>query len=542
MSIIFALIIASMFAIRYSVKIERTIAPAMLLQMIILYISGIIFDFRIGVSLCLLLVAVCVVYLFVSLVKSKRRVWAVLITPGSVSFIILIAYYLVVSLGYNLQYESEFYNHGLIVKYLYNYMDFPQMVGNGVLFSNSPSMVSVWCMFMTIFWLGYSEGMMLIGVMSLYVALLLPLFDNVHGFKDWKKAMLICFFIVTIPHAIAYGEMASAISICPDVIYGLIVGNLLISCLKYCENKSLMKKTEIILMIVWLLLPVLYYVFDGGASAFKYNDVINDNLGSIWASFISINVFYVGYVIKIQAVMVLVILMVVILMFAGFQKVSQNAQMIGLMPKVAIGLIFAYFLAEFIAATTKPAIESLQKYNQGRIATIIICAILMMVLYVGLGYKNGYWGYVITFCFLLTFSNVVAIFPIVESDNDENIFYAIEDYDFEVGDKVYLVDTDILNSNCQAKFYYEVMPATANYGDVSYTWYPDDNAELVRYSADEVITFLAEGGYNYVYLKNVDESFYDSYSELFGGEDKIEVNHLYKVVYEGDKIELILQN
>jgi hypothetical protein len=111
-------------------------------------------------------------------------------------------------------------------------------------------------------------------------------------------------------------------------------------------------------------------------------------------------------------------------------------------------------------------------------------------------------------------------------------FYALDGFEFEFGDKVFLMDVNKEAYDLFEEFYYEAAPAKIGSG----TWYIEYMGD--KYTIEQVSQKLIDGGYNYVYIENLGPDFKEYYADLFTDPSTIDNNHIYSVKAEGNSVKL----
>lgn len=152
------------------------------------------------------------------------------------------------------------------------------------------------------------------------------------------------------------------------------------------------------------------------------------------------------------------------------------------------------------------------------------------------GDLNGNRALILLFSMMLFFDCGSIVVNLVEKTSEHH-FYAIEGIDFEFGDKIYLMDTNVENLNLNADFYYQVAPASSSGG----SWYKDGFLSE-KMSVEEVSEKLIKGEFNYVYIENLGPDYKGFYDELFADPADIDNNHLYSVNVTEGMVSLVLVN
>jgi hypothetical protein len=133
---------------------------------------------------------------------------------------------------------------------------------------------------------------------------------------------------------------------------------------------------------------------------------------------------------------------------------------------------------------------------------------------------------------LLSFFNCSAALVSLVEKPEGHYFYALDGFEFEFGDKVFLMDVNKEAYDLFEEFYYEAAPAKIGSG----TWYIEYMGD--KYTIEQVSRKLIDGGYNYVYIENLGPDFKEYYADLFTDPSTIDNNHIYSVKAEGNSVKL----
>lgn len=135
---------------------------------------------------------------------------------------------------------------------------------------------------------------------------------------------------------------------------------------------------------------------------------------------------------------------------------------------------------------------------------------------------------------MLSFFNCSTVLVNLFDKPKEHYFYALDGFEFELGDKVYLMDINKEGYDLFEEMYYEAAPAEVASG----TWYIDYMGE--KYTPQQVADRLIKGGYNYLYIENMSPDFREYYGELFENPEDMNDNHLYSINVDGNNVTMEL--
>ncbi len=121
---------------------------------------------------------------------------------------------------------------------------------------------------------------------------------------------------------------------------------------------------------------------------------------------------------------------------------------------------------------------------------------------------------------------------------EEDVFYGLENVELSFDDTICYVDVrDHYGPDWLYRFLYANYPVQVVTGP-SWTWYEEDNLYTTRVSIDAIQDYLQDTDCDYVYIQNTDEGFKEFYAELFENAEDIENNRLYRIVEDGEGIQL----
>lgn len=121
---------------------------------------------------------------------------------------------------------------------------------------------------------------------------------------------------------------------------------------------------------------------------------------------------------------------------------------------------------------------------------------------------------------------------------EEDTFYGLEHVEFSFDDTICYVDVrEHYSQDWLYRFLYASYPVQVVTGP-SWTWYVDDELYTNRVSIDSIQDYLQDTQCDYVYIQNTDDGFKEFYADLFENAEDIENNRLYRIVGEGDELQL----
>lgn len=121
---------------------------------------------------------------------------------------------------------------------------------------------------------------------------------------------------------------------------------------------------------------------------------------------------------------------------------------------------------------------------------------------------------------------------------EEDTFYGLEHVELSFNDTISYVDVrEHYSQDWLYRFLYANYPVQVVTGP-SWTWYLDDELYTTRVSIDSIQDYLQDTHCDYVYIQNTDDGFKEFYADLFENAEDIENNRLYRIVGEGDEMQL----
>ena len=209
-------------------KIEQTYAVTIFLNVLLLYICGILFeDLRVGIYLCFAGSVLCAGYLLYRAIVTKKDFWIsikqYLLTPGFFLFAIIFAVTWELNLQRVLYHWDEFSHWGLVVKNMCVFDRLGNYELSTVTFRGYPPATALWQYFVTKFYGVFHQEYAYRAMGWLIAALIVPI---VSRFR-WKRIVEAAVFV-------AVGLLMPCIfldnyfiSLYVDILLGIVFGSLL---------------------------------------------------------------------------------------------------------------------------------------------------------------------------------------------------------------------------------------------------------------------------------------------------------------------------
>ncbi len=243
MAFLVVLPIAMLFAAYKNKRIEETIALSMIWASLLTYICGIVYELWIAPYI---VAGVAVISFTAALVLiAKKKSFSNILTLGLLEYLALSGYYLLVMKGRRIigqdglrvyeRFATDYYNVGDINRY------------------NNPIGLMMWKYLNLKFWPNYSEGIQLLGPVTMCIALMLFIFSfKEENFKNTlKKALIGFFFIVILP--LNFRGNLGYFTMQFDFVSGMLTAYIVCACKKLIDTKDDFYKTVILSGLIYLV-------------------------------------------------------------------------------------------------------------------------------------------------------------------------------------------------------------------------------------------------------------------------------------------------
>ena len=228
MAIIGAAIVGCAIAFRFHKKIEETVAPAAIILMLIMYISGRWFGLTPGFILVLVLIGVCLIYSIYILIKDRSGLRSSLITWGGLAFVVYLLFFAFYAFHRDFSHPDELYCWGLLAREYYTYRNMFSPLATSLAGDATPLM-PLWNGLNNMMWFGFSDSICYLAQNTFVISLMLPVFSHVKkkdmGIVDFGLLMLILPLILVVSGMEGFGfiicDMLLAAELCFFMISGL---------------------------------------------------------------------------------------------------------------------------------------------------------------------------------------------------------------------------------------------------------------------------------------------------------------------------------
>ncbi len=235
MGIICAAVIGAATAIRFHKRIEETIAPAAMVMMLIMYLSGRWFGLTPGFVITLVLTGVCLVYCVVRLFKDRRDVGYALITVGAAAFVFFIFFFAYYSFHRDFSHPDELYFWGLMAKEYYTYHTMFSPYATSLADDATPLM-PLWNSLNNMMWFHFSDSICYFAQNMFTISLMLPVFAHIK--RDKPKAADYCLLVVILPLMLTLSGLEGFIYIICDMLLAAFLIFFLMNALAFIRERD----------------------------------------------------------------------------------------------------------------------------------------------------------------------------------------------------------------------------------------------------------------------------------------------------------------
>ncbi|SCY08041.1 hypothetical protein SAMN02910292_00809 [Lachnospiraceae bacterium XBB2008] len=192
MGIIGAAVLGTAIAIKYGRKIEETIAPAIIMITLVIYLPGLFLKLTPGFIIALILIAAAAIYVVYKLITDQGVFKDALFTPGAAVFVFFLLFFAYYSFHRDFSHPDELYCWGLMVK---NYLHFDTMFSSlsTAMSGTQTPFLALWEYFNARLWFGFSDSICYLAHHVFTISLMLPVFAHLK-----KKSDLFGYSVLTL--------------------------------------------------------------------------------------------------------------------------------------------------------------------------------------------------------------------------------------------------------------------------------------------------------------------------------------------------------
>lgn len=238
-------------SIKTNKKIERCIAPNMLITILLLYIFGMFEGLKYGVWFVSIINIILGIYAIIKGLKDKEKLKENIFSPGFAFFTIVFFILMITTYTKNLvDYDHYFYR-----SYNTKVMYYTDTMSRGYRELYQPGINLLEYFFMKVIGT-YIQGTEAFAVQLLGFSLLIPLFDRKRNNKFVNTIVSIC--IICIPAIL--GNLIFYEAAYPDALLGLIIGYSIYTLLIEKDNKFKMISVILALSVATITKPIGFYI------------------------------------------------------------------------------------------------------------------------------------------------------------------------------------------------------------------------------------------------------------------------------------------
>lgn len=575
-------IISSIIAIRMQKRIEETTPIAVVGIILVVYIFGLFNNLALGVIFLELSTIILLIYfikLIIDSIKNKkgRETVKQILTPGVLIYVLLVILFIIENKNRIFEMYDTFNHWGLTVKNMCLYNNYGT-TGNIIQFNEYPPFTGTFQYILVNLSGEYSESTIITAQCILYLSMIMPIFKNMNWDKSIVKSIIIIPMAICLP-LIFYDNFYTEILV--DGFIGILLALSMYNVYKknrillttYLVALTLTKNIGILLTIMVLIVDTIIQI----SSKDEFGkEKIKGELIKIGITSIIIIIIYGSWYTKITIDHSILNWgeigresysteekIKIIQQFAnelknGTKKITEKGlSMLTCFTmylslalfiynkdknksKLAIQIAMAIIMITYVISMLYPYILLFNKEETMMLASfsrymssILLSGFFLNMLIAFEEIKKEYIIYVITILMLfLPFESIQHKYIYIENYNDmsrykRNKYGQIKNFAsiLNEDDKIYLVADKIFD-----KYYvtelteYEIMPAKL--GNPEYTTTPDNIIEQLK------------NEYTYIYVLNENEQFSRKIEEEFGQDICKQEDAMYKIIKQGDKIEL----
>lgn len=235
-------------------RIEQTIPASTLFMIIIIYITGMFDNLKLGITLIEGISTIGLIIALFLLCREKdknivRERLKNIITPGAIIYIILCTLIILTNKGRKFDDIDEFNHWGKIIKNMFLFNTYGTNENSIITFNEYPPFTAIFqYIFLSVKNI-YSEDIIITASSILYISIIIPLTEKIKWNKELKKVLVIVPLIIFIP-MIFYPNFY--LNILVDGLLGVMFG----MCIFYSYKKddSILKSINIFSMLTMMVL------------------------------------------------------------------------------------------------------------------------------------------------------------------------------------------------------------------------------------------------------------------------------------------------
>ena len=245
---IITITISIMFTEILKRKIDEVIPITIICMTLLVYITGIFDNLKIGVYILLIIFFISLIYNIILTVKRGKNIdFDNILTPGLFIYTIIYIIYIFINKNKIFTHYDEFSHWGLIVKNMYIFNNFGLNAESFIQYCEYPPFMAVFqYIFLTIKG-RYSEATIITASRIMYISIIIPVLKNI-TWKSDKKIILIYFISIIFLPMLFFENFYDNILV--DGIASVFFGRALYS--YYSVKDEKFRKITIILLLIAL--------------------------------------------------------------------------------------------------------------------------------------------------------------------------------------------------------------------------------------------------------------------------------------------------
>lgn len=245
---IITITISIMFTEILKRKIDEVIPITIICMTLLVYITGIFDNLKIGVYILLIIFFISLIYNIILTVKRGKNIdFDNILTPGLFIYTIIYIIYIFINKNKIFTHYDEFSHWGLIVKNMYIFNNFGLNAESFIQYCEYPPFMAVFqYIFLTIKG-SYSEATIITASRIMYISIIIPVLKNI-TWKSDKKIILIYFISIIFLPMLFFENFYDNILV--DGIASVFFGRALYS--YYSVKDEKFRKITIILLLIAL--------------------------------------------------------------------------------------------------------------------------------------------------------------------------------------------------------------------------------------------------------------------------------------------------
>ena len=246
MGIICAAVAGTAIALKLNKKIEETLAAAVIIIMLLIYIPSRYLSLIPGLVLAFGFTGGCLVYCIYRLIRGREDLKSVLFSWGGLAICIYSVFFAFYAFHRDFSHPDELYGWGLAAKNWYHYLTMYSPLATDMAAEQTP-FLPLWNVFSAFAWFGFSDTICYFNQNMFIIALMLPVYARMKSRMDAPRFLLITLIL---PSLLMLSGMESFRYILGDTALAASFIYFVINVLSYLETQD---RSYYILSVVGIL-------------------------------------------------------------------------------------------------------------------------------------------------------------------------------------------------------------------------------------------------------------------------------------------------